>query len=206
MSSTTCLLTPRLRLRSFTDADLDAMLAINQDREVMQYFPACPQRAETRAFLKHCQRHEAKYGYALYAVERRDTDTFIGFVGLNRPSFSIPHFVPKGLPTMEIGWRLAKEHWGQGFATEAAQVILDRAFTVHHLPEVISFTAQINRPSRRVMEKIGLRCDPTDAFDHPKLPARHALCPHVLSRLSAHNYGQLQHLTVPSYTDVPTPR
>lgn len=129
-------------------------------------------------------------GFGLWAVgrdtretrERRADAGFIGFVGLSPVTFEAPF-----APAVEIGWRLASSAWNQGFATEAALAARDLAFGAFGLDEIVSFTVPANRPSRRVMEKIGLQRDEAGDFDHPRLPPGHPLRPHVLYRLSRHD-------------------
>ncbi len=111
-------------------------------------------------------------------VEAADTP-FIGFVGL-----AIPGFETSFTPCVEIGWRLAHAHWGRGYATEAAHAALAHGFGPLGLREIVSFTAQQNLRSRAVMERLGMRRDPADDFDHPKLSPGHPLRRHVLYRLS----------------------
>ena len=86
------------------------------------------------------------------------------------------------MPTIEIGWRLAFDHWGQGFVTEAALAVMDYAFNELNLPEIVSFTVPENIASQRVMEKIGMVYDPDSDFNHPDLPPSHRLSRHVLYR------------------------
>jgi len=102
----------------------------------------------------------------------------IGFVGLWMPSFTA-HFTP----CVEIGWRLAKQYWGYGYAIEAARVSVAFGFEVLQLPEIVSFTAQNNERSRKVMERLGMRHNPAEDFAHPSLPPEHSLSRHVLYRL-----------------------
>lgn len=90
---------------------------------------------------------------------------------------------------MEIGWRLAAAHWGNGYAAEAARAALACAFDTLHLPEVVSFTAEDNQPSRRVMTRIGMRFD-GETFLHPRLPAGHPLQKHVLYRLNRQTWRE----------------
>ena len=90
---------------------------------------------------------------------------FVGFVGLSVPRFEA-HFTP----CVEIGWRLSPEHWGRGYATEAARAALVFGFETLQLDEIVSFTVPENLRSRRVMEKIGMSHSPADDFDHPALP------------------------------------
>ncbi|MDF1683126.1 MAG: GNAT family N-acetyltransferase [Legionellaceae bacterium] len=175
--------TERLILRTWTDDDLNSMVLINQDPKIMEYFPSTLTPEETHQFLQKVVDHDHKHGFSLYAVERKDTHECIGFIGLLCPSFEA-HFTP----SVEIGWRLASQHWGQGFATEGAQAVLDYAFRVLDIPEIVSFTTVKNQNSRRVMEKIGLHHDVNDNFNHPKLTEESPLRHHVLYRLEQQAY------------------
>jgi RimJ/RimL family protein N-acetyltransferase len=91
---------------------------------------------------------------------------------------------------VEIGWRLAAEYWGQGLATEGARALVRYGFETLFLQEIVSFTVPANRKSRRVMEKLGMTCNPADDFDHPRLWEGHPLRRHVLYRLR--NHGRVQ--------------
>jgi ribosomal-protein-alanine N-acetyltransferase len=108
----------------------------------------------------------------------RGTGEFVGFTGLAVTEFEA-HFTP----AVEVGWRLARSAWGNGYATEAARAALSFGFEEAGLNEVVSFTAPANRRSRAVMERIGMSRDPRDDFDHPGLPGGHPLRPHVLYRV-----------------------
>jgi RimJ/RimL family protein N-acetyltransferase len=108
---------------------------------------------------------------------------FIGFVGLSRPSFSA-HFTP----CVEIGWRLSHEHWGHGYATEAARAAAWDGFERVGLREIVSFTAVANQRSRRVMQLLGMHRLEHEDFDHPLLPQGHPLRRHVLYRLQRHEF------------------
>ena len=103
----------------------------------------------------------------------------IGFIGLNIPTFDAPF-----TPCVEVLWRLDPEYWGQGIATEGARAVTEYGFQKLGLPEIVAFTVPANVRSRRVMERLGMRHDSADDFDHPRLPTNHALCRHVLYRLS----------------------
>lgn len=184
------LTTDRLVLRTWNDSDVPSMAAISSDPLVMEHFPAMQDITATKVLIDHINQHYKKFGYTAYAVEKRDTHEFIGFVGLSHPSFEIPHFQPKGLPIVEIGWRLSSQHWGKGYATEAAKAVLHYAFTELNLSEIISFTVVANVKSRRVMEKIGLHHSEKDDFDNPKLAVNNPLRRHVLYRLTQKEYKQ----------------
>lgn len=171
--------TKRLILRTWEEQDLDSMSAINQDPLVCKFLPKIGDRAATKTLIQRFINHYEKYGFTAYALELKSNGEFIGFLGLLVVSFEA-HFTP----AVEIGWRLSSQHWGQGYATEAAKAVVDFAITTLELEEVVSFTVEKNIRSRRVMEKIGMHHNPHDDFDHPKLPINHPLCPHVLYRLT----------------------
>ena len=173
------IVTSRLKLRDWIDADAEPFAALNADPRVMEFFPTALTRAESDAQMAAIRGFITDHGYGLYAAEEKATGRFIGFIGLWPPSFEA-HFTP----AVEIGWRLARESWGQGYATEGARAVVDHAFSVLDLDALVSFTAEWNRPSRRVMEKIGMTHDPADDFLHPRLPPDHKLSRHVLYRLS----------------------
>jgi RimJ/RimL family protein N-acetyltransferase len=170
--------TERLLLRDWKDEDAAPFAAINADPRVMEFFAKRLDRADSDAFIQRVRDNIAGEGFGLYAVEVKETGKFIGFVGLARPAFDA-HFTP----AVEIGWRLAREAWGQGYASEAARAVIDHAFGVLGIDALVSFTAEWNRPSQRVMEKIGMRRDPAEDFAHPKLAADHKLSRHVLYRI-----------------------
>lgn len=178
------LTTHRLILRTWKPSDIPLMADINSDPLVMEYFPATQDIVATQASIDYINQHYKKFGYGVYAVEIKDTHQFIGFVGLNHPSFEIPNFKPMGLPIVEILWRLSSNQWGKGYASEAASVVLRYAFTELNLDEIISFAVVTNFKSRRVMEKIGLHHSDKDDFDHPELEEKSPLKRHVLYRLT----------------------
>jgi RimJ/RimL family protein N-acetyltransferase len=173
------IVTSRLKLREWTDADGEPYAALNADPRVMEFFPAALTRTESGAQMAAIRAFIAERGYGLYAAEETASGRFIGFIGLSRPSFEA-HFTP----AVEIGWRLARETWGQGYATEGARAVVAHAFGPLGLDALVSFTAEWNRPSRRVMEKIGMTRDPAEDFLHPRVPPDHKLSRHVLYRLS----------------------
>ena len=172
--------TQRLILREQQDNDIDAFAIMNQDPEVMKFFPSTLTFDETKSLVERIRLHFIKHGFGLFAVELKTTGEFIGFVGLMIPSFEADF-----MPCVEIGWRIAAPFWRQGYATEAAKRVLQLAFEQYALKEVVSFTAKVNLPSIGVMEKIGLTRHVEDDFDHPKLSQDHPLVQHVLYRLTA---------------------
>ncbi len=170
--------TQRLILRSWQLSDLEPFAQMNADGEVMKYFPATLSRQESNQMVERIEKHHQIHGFGLWAVEERSTGSFIGFVGLNVPSFQA-HFTP----TVEVGWRLARPFWGQGYATEGAKKAIDYGFEVIGLSEIVSFTSQLNLRSIAVMKRLGMTYQPADDFDHPRLPTAHPLQRHVLYRL-----------------------
>jgi RimJ/RimL family protein N-acetyltransferase len=171
--------TERLLLREWRDEDREPWAALNADPEVRRWFPNVLDRAASDAEAERHATRLAERGWGLWAVEVAGGDPFIGFVGLNEALFEAPFN-----PSVEIGWRLARSAWGRGYAPEAATAVLDHAFGVLGLDEVVSFTAVGNRPSQRVMEKIGMVRDEPADFDHPNVPEGHPLRRHVLYRIS----------------------
>jgi RimJ/RimL family protein N-acetyltransferase len=148
----------------------------------MEFFPKPLERAESDALAARICDHFTRHGFGLWAVEVPGIADFIGFVGLSVPRFQA-HFTP----CVEVGWRLAHEHWGRGYATDAARAALDFGFRRLALEEIVSFTVPANQRSRRVMERIGMTRTPADDFDHPALPEAHPLRPHVLYRANRRN-------------------
>jgi RimJ/RimL family protein N-acetyltransferase len=177
------LTTSRLILRPWRDTDLSAFARLNDDPAVMEFMPRRLARDESDAAAARIRRVIETRGWGFWAVEVKGPDPaaapFIGFVGLSVPSFEA-HFTP----CVEIGWRLAREHWGRGYASEAAAASLRFAFDNLKLQEIVAFTVPLNKRSMRVMERIGMSRDLTGDFEHPKLPPGHPLRPHVLYRVN----------------------
>ena len=161
---------------------------MNADPNVMEFFPAPLSSPQSDALVAKIERHFRKYGFGLYAVELKDDGGFVGFIGLSVPAFHA-HFTP----CVEIGWRLAAEVWGSGYATEGARKVLAFGFEQLGLAEIVSFTVPGNLRSRRVMGRIGMTRNPADDFDHPALPEGHPLRRHVLYRLAAQSNRRRTH-------------
>ena len=128
--------------------------------------------------------HFERHGFGLWAVEVIGGAPFIGFIGLAVPSFNAPF-----MPCVELGYRLAFDHWGHGYATEGARAALAFGFTTVGLAEVVAMTATGNERSRRVMERLGMTRNPMDDFNHPNIALGHRLCRHVLYRLTSDEWG-----------------
>jgi ribosomal-protein-alanine N-acetyltransferase len=171
--------TERLLLRRWELRDREPFAALNADPVVMEFFPAVLSRAESDAFVDRAETHFDDHGFGLWAVDERQHGEFIGYVGLWTVAFEAPF-----TPAVEVGWRIARRFWGRGFAPEAAKAAVADGFDRVGLAEVVSFTAAVNHTSRRVMEKIGMKHDPGDDFEHPSVAAGDPLRPHVLYRLA----------------------
>jgi len=169
--------TERLLLRAWRDDDAAPFAAMNGDPRVMEHMPKRLTREESDLLLARIRAHIEAHGFGLWAVEVVGGAPFAGWVGLMRPKFDA-HFTP----CVEIGWRLSHDAWGHGYATEGARAALAFGFGALGLEEIVSFTVMANARSWRVMEKIGMRRDPRDDFDHPLLPEGHPLRRHVLYR------------------------
>jgi len=198
-------------MRRWREADREPFAAMNADPEVMRYFPAPLDRAASDAMVDRIEDLFRRQGFGLWALEMASTAVaapelastelastelastelastelastelastgeFIGFAGLN----PMPDGVP-GAGGMEVGWRLARHAWHQGYATEAAAASAGVAFQGAGLAELWSITAVLNEPSQAVMRRLGMTLDAY--FDHPKVETGHPLRPHVAYRL-----------------------
>jgi len=177
--------TERLILRRWHETDYEPFAALNADRDVIAYFPVRLTRAESDQLIARIEAGFDRRGYGLWALELRTTGEFIGFTGLDIPSFKA-HFTP----AVEVGWRLVRSAWHQGYATEAGRASLAVGFEEAGLDEIVSFTSTVNSRSRAVMERIGMTHDPADDLDHPKLEAGDRLSRHVLYRISVRDWAR----------------
>jgi len=170
--------TERLRLRRWREADREPFAALNGDPQTLVFFPSTLTRAESDALVDRIEARFEEHGYGLWALEVGETGQFIGFTGLA----PMPDDVP-GAGGTEIGWRLARHAWHQGYATEAAVAAREVAFTGAGLPELWSMTAVLNTPSQAVMARLGM----TEAarFEHPRVPDDSPLKPHVVHHLAS---------------------
>lgn len=177
--------TERLVLRAWRDSDLAPFAALSADPRVMEHFASALSPAESAAMVERIRRHFASHGFGLWAVEAPGVADFIGFVGLVHVPFAAAF-----TPAIEVGWRIAAEHWGRGYATEGARRVVAFGFDQLHLEQIVSIAMTANQRSRRVMEKLGLQRSPADDFDHPRLPEDHPRRRHVLYRLSRTAWAQ----------------
>ncbi|MEO8266404.1 MAG: GNAT family N-acetyltransferase [Ilumatobacteraceae bacterium] len=158
------LMTARLLMREWRDRDRAPYAALNGDPDVMRHFPSTLTAQQSDEMIDRMTARWRDRGFGLWAVERLDSSELIGFVGLAAPEWQAPF-----TPCVEVGWRLAKQHWGNGFAPEAARAALAWGFEHVELPDdqFLSFTTTRNLKSQRVMDKIGMVRDPDLDFDHP---------------------------------------
>jgi RimJ/RimL family protein N-acetyltransferase len=175
--------TDRLLLRRWRDADRAPFAAMNADPAVVEHLQGPLSRERSDAFVDRIEAHWDEHGWGLWAVEIPEVVPFIGFVGLWPAEFIAEDAV-------EVGWRLARDRWGRGYATEAASEALRFGFEEVGLREIVSFTVPQNVRSRHVMERIGLRRDPAGDFDHPRVDrvAFPHLVRHVLYRLDVDDW------------------
>jgi RimJ/RimL family protein N-acetyltransferase len=169
--------TERLLMRPWRESDRGPFAELNADPKTLVFFPSTLTRQESDALADRIEARFAEYGYGLWAIEVKQSGQFIGFTGLS----PLREDVPNG-GGMEIGWRLARHAWHQGYATEAARAARDAAFDGIGLTELWSMTAVLNTPSQAVMRRIGMT--ETTRFDHPGVPAGNPLKPHVMYHLA----------------------
>lgn len=173
--------TDRLLLRRWRPEDRATFAAMNADPRVAEFLLRTLTPEESDALVARIEAHFERRGFGAWALEAPGVAPFLGFVGLVAPSFEA-----RFTPCVEVGWRLAFEHWGRGYATEAARAAVAAGFFGFGLEEIVSFTVPANHRSRRVMERIGMTHDPADDFDHPAVPEGHPLRRHLLYRIRRH--------------------
>jgi RimJ/RimL family protein N-acetyltransferase len=171
-------------LRPFTEVDRAPFHALNTHPLVVESLGSSPTRAESDAMVERYDEELGREGWGFWAVETVSGGgggaSFVGMVGLHRVNPTLPC-----APAVEIGWRLHPDHWGHGYATEAAAASLRFGFDEVGLDEIVAFTTTLNTRSQAVMERIGMRRDPDGDFDHPRLPESSPLRRHVLYRVTA---------------------
>lgn len=176
--------TPRLILRGWLARDLQPFAALCADPEVAGEYPGVLSRADSDALVAAQIAHWTTEGWGYGAVERRADGAFLGMVGLARCDFG----PPLG-PAVEIGWRLARAHWGRGYATEAADGWLEHGFRVLGLTEIVAFTEAPHARSIAVMRRLGMTRDPSRDFDLPDLPPGHPLRRQALHSLTRYAWA-----------------
>jgi RimJ/RimL family protein N-acetyltransferase len=172
--------TERLLLRRWRFSDIEPFAAINADPDVMEHFPSTLSTAESTALIEHAESGFEERGYGQWAVELVGQAPLVGSVGLQPVQIDVEF-----APAVEIAWRLAPEHWGEGLATEAATAAISYGFQELELGEIVAYTTAANMRSRRVMARLGMLRDDSEDFMHPSLERDHPLAPHVLYRMDA---------------------
>jgi len=170
--------TERLIMRGWIEADIRSFAAMNRDERIMEFFPFRLNEEETMQMIGiFCDRMQQEGHLYLPLIEKK-SENFVGIVNLAPVSFTA-HFTP----ATEIGWRLAFDFWGNGYATEAAKKLIEYGFNELHLDQIVSFTATGNKRSSAVMQRLGMTYE--GEFDHPGLPQDNQLRQHALYRIAA---------------------
>jgi RimJ/RimL family protein N-acetyltransferase len=175
--------TERLTLRGWKEEDREPFARLNADPRVMEFMTSTLSREESDRFVDRIVVQSKEHGFTLYAAELRRSGRFIGFIGIHAPKFDAAF-----TPCVELGWRLATDVWGQGLATEGGLAVVRHSFEVLGLEELVSYTAAINVRAQHLIEKMGMRCDRAEDFDHPRVPVSHLLRRHVLYRLKRRDW------------------
>jgi RimJ/RimL family protein N-acetyltransferase len=184
--------TQRLKLRQWQPEDRPLFAEMNADPEVMKYFPQSLTHEQSAQMAQHMASLIAAQGWGFWAVELRESEQFIGFVGLNKPDYELPV-----TPCVEVGWRLRKKYWGHGYATEAGNASLVVGFETLRLPEIYAFTTLTNHKSQAVMQRLGMT-NTRQNFMHPMVPKHHPLREHVLYKIDQSTW----HTRQPQYVKI----
>lgn len=152
----------RLGFRNWIEQDKPKMHIINSDPQVMEFFPAIPNETQTDAFVDRMKVLFSRRGFCYFAVDRLDNKAFIGFIGIAEKNFEADF-----TPCIDIGWRLDKNEWGKGYASEGAKKCLEYAFEKMALKNIKSICPVSNKKSEKVMNKIGMK--KVKDFKHPLL-------------------------------------
>ena len=170
--------TERLILRQWKDSDYPLFAEMSSDPVVMEFYPSTLSREESDAMANKIKGLIADQSWGFWAVERKKDQEFIGFVGLHKPTYELPV-----TECVEVGWRLRKEYWGKGYATEAAKEALRFGFETLKLKEIYSFASVLNKRSWAVMERLNMS-NTGNNFEHPSIPKGHSLREHVLYKIT----------------------
>jgi RimJ/RimL family protein N-acetyltransferase len=167
--------TERLLLREWTDEDRAPFVRMNGDPMVMEYLPRSLDEKASNKLVDRFQEHFEKYGYGLYAIERKEDAEFVGFCGLKNVEFDAPF-----TPAIEIAWRLDYEYWGKGYGSETGKAVFAHGHKKLKIKEIVSFTVHDNVRTISLIEKVGMKKVEGGDFDYPTLPKGHPLGRFVL--------------------------
>ena len=170
--------TERLTLREWRDDDAAAMHAIGCDARVMEFLGPPMNKADAHRLVAGQIVNQSLFGHCFWPVERSGDGVLLGYCGVNVGLVDSPW-----AGEIEIGWLLAYDAWGQGYAREAAQATLDWCWSTLAVPGVLTFTVAANERSCRLMERLGMTRRPDRDFDHPDLPLGDPLRPHIVYRI-----------------------
>ena len=168
--------TERLVLRDWRDGDLDALAAMGRDPQVMATLGPLMTLEESADLLERLRAMSAEHGHTFWALERKEDGRTIGFTGIIRGRDG------PVADKLEIGWRLASNCWGRGYASEAARAALDWVQANRPGEDVYAITSVTNTRSQAVMERLGMVRQPELDFDHPRVPDDSPLKAHVTYR------------------------
>jgi len=176
--------TQRLILRPWRETDLEPFAKLNADPKVMEFYPSVLTQEESDALAVKFQKEFKERGYGFWAIEVPGVADFIGYVGLNYWNLEM-----KFAPCIDIGWRLDSSYWGYGYATEGAKAALHHGFKTLGFSEIVAMATIGNIRSRHLMERLGMKNDPAENFEHPRVPLGDPLSLRVLYRLSRAQNG-----------------
>jgi len=172
----------RLGFRNWILSDIDPLHEINSDEKTMEFFPSILTRPQTIEFVERMQKQFEDKGFCYFAVDKLETNQFIGFIGLSEQTYQADF-----TPCIDIGWRISRNEWNKGYATEGAKRCLDYALLTLKLEHVYSIAPKINIKSEHIMQKIGLKkqCE----FEHPLLVNHKRLITCVLYKNECNGFG-----------------
>lgn len=161
--------TERLLLRNWSKSDEEPFSKMNSDPEVMKFFPSILTKDESDGLIQRIKIKQEEFGFCYFAAVEKETNDFLGFIGYMYQDYPF-----KYTPFIDIGWRLKKEAWGKGYATEGAAASIEHARN-QGLSEIYSVAVHKNHASFNVMKKIGMK--EIDTIDHPKISKESGLNP-----------------------------
>ena len=172
----------RLGFRNWNDSDIEKMSAINNDPDVMEFFPATVTQRQTADFITRMKTMFVEKKYCYFAVDELASGNFCGFIGLCDQNYEASF-----TPCTDVGWRLDKNYWNKGYATEGAKRCLEYGFSDIKLEKINATSTLLNVKSIKVMEKIGMKKQLF--FNHPRLKGNTRLETCVLYEIRPHEFN-----------------